>query len=72
MPVESEPELSSATSDGHESEVAPDETGASAESSLEPTVPESPLEPALQLPNDAPVLLEAAREPLEGVASHSS
>jgi hypothetical protein len=44
----------------------------SAESPVEATGPESPPESALQLPNDAPVLLEEAPESLEGVASHSS
>jgi hypothetical protein len=53
-------------------EVAPEEVGASAKSPVEPTAPESPSEPALQLPNDAPVLLQEAPESLEGVASHSS
>jgi hypothetical protein len=70
-PAGAEPELSSAN-DGHELEVAPEEVGASAKSPVEPTAPESPSEPALQLPNDAPVLLEEAPESLEGVASHSS
>jgi hypothetical protein len=72
MPVESEPELTSATDDGRESEGAADEAESSTESSLEATAPESPLEPALQLPKDPPVLLETAPETLEGVASHSS
>ena len=72
MPGGSEPELSSSANDGHKSEVAPEEVGASAESPVEPTAPESPSESALQLPNDAPVLLEEAPESLECVSSHSS
>jgi hypothetical protein len=69
---ESEPELSSAAKDGRESEVAPGEPEANPESSLEPTTSEAPLEPTLQLPGDAPEVLETGQETLERVASHSS
>ena len=82
IPGESKPRLPSiledpapsspAANDGHQSDVAPEEVSSTAETPVEPTAQESPLEPALQMPNDAPVLLEEAREPLEGVATHSS